>query len=145
MFGGWFTYPQVGASGKANRKTLRYCVFLTMTQALVCATDIVLKAARWTSFRNRSWQEDTTHKYLQKYFKGISDHWCAKRILPPQIVSATKDKVSFCVQVQEPTSPKAAVTTGTLQAVLCQYLSNAFSRYRSLIFRLQPAQPFGSV
>lgn len=41
--GGWFTYPQVGASGKANRKTLRYCVFLTMTQALVCATDTV----RW--------------------------------------------------------------------------------------------------
>ena len=36
-----FTYPQVGASGKANRKTVRYCVFLTMTQALVCATDIV--------------------------------------------------------------------------------------------------------
>ena len=45
----------------------------------------------------------------------------------------------------EPTSPKRQSQQAHFRQSSCQYLSSAFRRYRSLIFRLQPAQPFGLV
>ena len=75
------TYAQVGASGNGN--TLRYCGFLTVTQALVCATDTVrwrLPGGPLSGIEAGRKDMKHTSTLTEVSQKESSDHWCTRRI-----------------------------------------------------------------